>query len=420
VTSLPFVRDLDGDGRVDVVVPTARGLDLWLAKETGLELMAKVSHKVDVGLTADGPGADEPGLSQSIRIPRFDVKDMNADGVLDLAFEDEGHVQYFWSDASGALPERPTFTLDLEEIRASLPVREEGAIDTSNLLSMLESTVRHLTRDFDRDGYADLLLRRGRKVTVYRGGSAGVDRSRAAQVLKTGGNLLSATAFDDDGDGRDDLALLLIDDLSLGQVLLWLVKGGELSLDLFVYRQTGPLQFSRKPTRRRTLVIDLPNAMSLVSQVEDRVEGLADAFTRLPVVGDFDADGAVDDVARLLEDGTAGVFRNAAPEGSVEWSKTRAWRSVVMRFDRVADGGDRVEDDILDLLAWAPIPGRELIEAIEGRSPDVIHDTQPRDEETTSTLLFALDVDGAPGDELVIVNGGGADDPVHLVVLKGS
>ncbi|MFG0318209.1 MAG: FG-GAP repeat domain-containing protein, partial [Planctomycetota bacterium JB042] len=415
VTHLPFARDLDGDGRVDVVVPTADGLDLWRAAGDRYEKTASVRHEVDVSLSADGPDDDDGELEQRVRIPRFDVEDMNGDGVPDLVFSDDDHVRFFWSGPDGRLPEEPTFTLDLEEIRTSLPARSRDVIDTENLLNLLESTVSHLSRDFDGDGFADLLLRRGKKVSVYAGGPSGIDRSTAKQVLRTGGNLLSAVAFDDDGDGKDDLALLLMSDLSLGQLLFWLVAGGEIELDLYVYAQEGALRFARKPTRRRTLVIELPSVTSLISDFEEQVDGIADELTRLPVAGDFDGDGRTDDAARRLPDGSVGLYRDAADGAETDWSKQRAWRSVVAKFDRAANGGERFEDDLLSLLDWAPLPGRELALALDGRTADRVVALEARD--GTTDVLFALDVDGAPGDELVVVRGAGPEAPVRVVIV---
>lgn len=416
VTHLPFVRDLDGDGRPDVVIPTADGLNLWRDTGGGYEKFASVRHEVDVSLSADGPDEDGGELEQSVRIPRFDVEDQNGDGVPDLVFADEDHVRFFWSGRDGRLPEEPTFTLDLEEIRTSLPPRSRDLIDPSNLLRLLESAVSHLTRDFDGDGYADLLLRRGGKVSIYRGGAGGVDRSTAAQVLRTGGNLLAAVAFDDDGDGRDDLALLVTADVSLGQLLLWLVAGGEVSLDLYVYRQERPLSFARKPTRRRTLTIDLPSVATMMSDFEEQMDGIAGEMARLPVAGDFDGDGAVDDVARRLPDGGVALHRDVGAEDANLWSKERAWLSVVRKFDRAANGGETFEDDLLSLLEWAPLPGRALADALAERSPDRI---VPVDEPSGSTTVpFALPLGTSKGDALVLVRGEGQGHRLHLLIVE--
>ncbi len=412
VYALAFARDLNGDGVFDLVLPTKDGLNLYWNLEGALRRGPSVRHEIDVDVDADGPNDADPTLRQRISIPRFDVVDQNGDGVPDLMFADGEHVQFYWSSARGELPESPTFELDLDEIRASLPPRSRDLIDTGNLFSILDSRVSFVARDLDGDGFDDLLLRRGSKVSIYRGAAGGVDRSQATQVLKTGGNLLAAFALDDDGDGRDDLCMLRVSDVSLGQVLLWLVAGGTLSFDLFVYRQEEPLSFSRKPWRQRTLEIDLPSVASLIGgDLEDRFESLSEDVSRGPVRADFDGDGERDDVARVAAEGGIDLYRDVALASDGEEFPLSAWKDLIRRFDVDAGGGEVHEVELVDMIDWAPLPGRDLARRV--REIPVSRHIDLGEVEGES-ILYAVDLDRRGGTDLIHVAHTGSDDPVRL------
>jgi len=418
---LQFARDLNGDGLLDLIVPRLDGLELHFGRGDGFVPGPTVRHRVILDVDVDEPDDGSPRIRQSIRIPDFEVADQNGDGHPDLVFRDSDEVQFFWSSRDGRLPDEPTFSLDLEEIRSLLPKASRDLIDTSNLLKALESQVSHLSVDFDGDGVFDLLLRRGSKVSIYRGGALGVDRSRATQVLKTSGNLLTAFALDDDGDGRDDLCLLQVADVSLAKVLLWLVAGGDLTLDLFVYAQEEELRFSRKPTTRRTLQVAIPSVARLVSGFEERIEGLGAELKRIPVLGDLDGDGARDDLVRIAGDRTVELYLDA-------WDATEdrkadgaaAWFDVLRRFDARADPSGRLESELAELVDWIPLPGRDLAAALEDRTPDAVLDLpMPENGASAERSLFVLDLDGDRREDVLLATQQSESDPLGLVWLRG-
>ncbi len=362
-----FARDLDGDGDDDLVMPHLGGLKLWFDDGDRFRAGPVVRQKIDVSVDLGDPDDPRGDISRNETIAGFDVDDQNGDGRADLVFRDGDRLQFFWSAADGTLPAEPTFELDLEAIKNELPQVSKDVIDPSNLLRLFESQVAHQTRDLDGDGCDDLLLRQGRKVSVYRGEKGGVDRSKAAQVLKTAGNLLYAFSFDDNGDGREDLALLCMSDVSLAQVVMFLVAGTEVSLDLFVYHQDEPLRFARKPSRRRSIELKLPSVFTIQGEVEAQADAWGAAFAALPAVADFDGDHVKNDVIVPDPEGDAARIWVGVTDGRRSDLVREAWRSTISRFDQEAGEDGQLSLDVRALLEWVPDLGKALLARVGDR-----------------------------------------------------
>ncbi len=437
VFSFPFARDLDGDGATDLALPVPTGLKLWFGRNDGTFAMgASVRHRIEVDLGFPAPGQGHPDASLDVTVPSFEVADQNGDGHPDLAFESNDRMQFFWSDATGKLPETPTFEIDLEEIRSKLGGDDEGVLDPSNLFKMLKGQVTATVRDLDGDGCADLLLRQGPKVAVYGGTRAGgVDRGKALQVLKTSGNLIATFVVDDDGDGKPDLCMLQAADVSLGELLLWVVAGGKLELDLYTYFQEERLRFARSPSKKRKLVIDVPNLLTISNELEKnpQLKELGDQLSRQPVPFDADGDGQATDLAVVTRDGRVEIYPAALDAATLKAEPpagallgrddAEAWRDVIERYDREAKGKDGVTIPLLGVLDWVPMPGGRLRARIAGRTPGLVLGTvdpatlmRRREGEVPPTRRFLVvqDLDGDGRDDLLLVDPDLADGAVEL------
>jgi hypothetical protein len=432
VFSFPFARDLDGDGASDLALPVPTGLKLWFGRpDATFAVGASVRHRISVDLGFPAPGQGHPDANVDVSVPSFDVADQNGDGHPDLAFESSDRMQFFWSDAKGHLPEAPTFEIDLEEIRQKLGGDDEGVIDPSNLFKMLKGQVTATVKDLDGDGCADLLLRQGPKVALYGGtkgdvDGGGVDRSKALQVLKTSGNLIATFVADDNGDGKLDLCMLQAADVSIGELLLWVVAGGKLELDLYTYFQEERLRFARSPSHKRRLVIDIPNLLTITNEIEknQQIKELGDQLSRLPVPFDGDGDGQATDLAVVTRDGRVEVHLGVADAASIAPAdESQAWHDVIDHYDREAKDSDGVTIPLLGVLDWVPMPGARLRARLAGKSPAVVLGTvdaatliRRRDEETTPTRRFLVvqDLDGDRKDDLLLVDPDLADGAVEL------
>lgn len=449
IFAFPFARDLDGDGRTDLALPVPTGLRLWFGQEDGtFAVGASVRHRLEVDLGFPAPGQAHPDADVAVTIPSFSVADQNGDGHPDLAFQSNDRMQFFWSDAQGHLPETPTIEIDLDEIKKKLGDDDESVIDPSNLFKALKNQVSASVRDLDGDGCADLLLRQGPKVGIYaghKGGSdgkngGGIDRSKATQVLKTSGNLIAVFVTDDNGDGKLDLCMVQAADISLGELLLWVVAGGKLELDLYTYFQDGPLHFARSPSRKRRLIIDIPNLLTILNEVENnpQLKELGDELSRQPIALDLDGDGKQRDLALLTRDGRVELFAGVIPEkmrtpsgpiSSFASDDVPTWRDVIDRFEREAKDGE-VTIPLLKILDWVPMPGGRLRALAVGKTPTAtLGDVDPetlvkgKDGHANPTRRFLVvdDLDGDGRDDLILVDpadaGSEGDGGVTLTVF---
>lgn len=426
VYPLAMARDIDADGRVDLVLPGKQGLLFYLGRDEGFEPGPVVNDLTEVELRIDTPESAEPRVKETVRVPSFLAEDQNGDGFMDLAFRAEDRVRFYWSRPDGSLPPDPTFELDLAAIRDAMPVRERGVLDVSNLFQALDRQVKEDLRDIDGDGDVDLMLREGSKVSVYAGGAAGIDRERATQVLKSSGNLLVAFLADDDGDGKEDLCMLRVQDVSLAEVLGWVVLGGALELELFSYFQEGPLRFARKPSARRSLSLAFPSLLSLVDDMEEPVQRWADNVRRLPLRFDRDGDGERDDLARVDATGKIHVYANVARSGAIRRSSEAAlWASVLRRFDAMAAGADELDLNLVDAVEWLPYPGLDRAALLEGVAVSEVLAPRWSGESGAAAIadstprLYAFDLDGDRSEELLWMQLRSGSGAVDLCVFPG-
>lgn len=416
VYRLEFATDLDGDGDVDFALPVQTGFQLWLRDGEQLRKGPRVAHRIAIDVDARGYRSRNPGIHQSIRVPRFAIEDQNGDGRPDLSFRDREIAQFFWSDAKGEIPAEPTFVIDLEKLKSQLPKAKRGLIDPKNLLAVLDGKVSHVSRDLDGDGVFDLLMQKGKNVLVYRGTKDGVDLKKAVAALPTSGNLLAVAAYDENGDSKLDLFMLHVGDVSLAQLLLWLVAGGELRLDLFVYAQEDGLKFARKPTSHRTLVLDLPAAKSTVDDIEVEIKKLRERLVRVPVLGDFDGDGERDDLAALVDGKRIDVFADAAHQ--IDFEEVLSWAEVAKRFDRDAKGKSELTVSIAEIVPWLPLLPIELDQRVRSATPSHSIDLLPLGiTEAGGSTLWALDLDFDGREEFAVLVSGAETDPPQVLFV---
>ncbi|MFT5050020.1 MAG: hypothetical protein ACI8QZ_001413 [Chlamydiales bacterium] len=309
VHRIHFVRDVDGDGRPDLVMPGAGVHRIYLAGKEGWGVPIEVKYEAELGIDVGDPESLSSFFGQEVRIPWFKLKDVDGDGRRDLISETRERIAFHL--AQPTLSSEPTWILDLEALRAQLPDSEE--IDFQNLLSAVENRVSWRFADLDGKGARDLLIVLGPKFRVYLDGALTGPVGVPDQVLKSSGNVLWSTLRQVAGDGRADLQILRGERISIGRVLRTLILPGALNFDVYTYENQAGV-FTRKPTRRNRITLKIPRLLSFINDAEGMGDALEAQFRipaqRMPHIPGQPAQG--DDIVDVL-DADVAIFPGRAP-----------------------------------------------------------------------------------------------------------
>ena len=268
IERLHFVRDVNGDGFDDLILPDSDRLALYLATAEGFLPPLRIDTQVRLNTTLFSPDL-ERRIGQALRIPPLQLRDVNGDLAADLIVDTDERLAVFLADTTAAnyFSPEPSFELDRLD-------------------------------DIDGDGIEDLLLREGGKVSVFPGTLTGIDISTPNQVLRSGGNVLTTFLHDEDGDGTKDLWLWRVEPISVGDIFVWLALSGSISVEAFVYRNQGDA-FARRPARKISVALKFPSVIRLASslrQIADEARSTAEKTDTLS--GSAQLDGQEQDVAR--------------------------------------------------------------------------------------------------------------------------
>jgi hypothetical protein len=395
VRRINFVRDVDGDGRQDVVVPSAGRYHIHFQRDEGWSAPLPVAFQASIELSVGDPRRLDGRLGEEVSIPWFTMQDVDGDGRLDLVSETSDEVQFHL--ARPGLSDQPTWTLDLAALAAEMP--RPARVDLDDLLANVELPVNWRVADLDGEPPHDLVLQQAGKISLYRNGSTGPTLDRPDQVLKASGNVLYFLLRDVDGDGRADLQLLRAETISLGDAVRLLVVPGSLDFDVFSYRNEGGA-FARKPTTRTTLALRIPALLGFL----DDVERMRDTYeTRLEVPAlpaALDGDGAADDVVDVLGDDVA-VWKDRVPRGhSAEGLERLSGFDpdellelyALRRLDELSDGAT-LSVELEDIEKLLVTPGWDLRQAV-GKAPPDARWTLPFPGAGAKLLVDDLDGDG--------------------------
>src|SRR5262249_55245404 len=262
----------------DLVIPGTSRFLIHLQTKDGWSTALPVSFQASIGLELGDPGRLDARFAQDVEIPWFSLQDVDGDGTTDLVSETAEQVLFHL--ANPALPDHPTFSLDLTALRAA--VAAPGRVDLDNLLANVDPQVNWKTADLDGKAPNDLVIQQGGTFNVYLGGSRGPSLDHPDQVLKASGNVLYFLLRDVNKDGRPDLQILRAQSISLADALRLLVVPGSIDFDVFTYANLGASAaagdpgavtgeqdvFSRKPTTRATVSLSIPALLGFVDKLQ--------------------------------------------------------------------------------------------------------------------------------------------------------
>lgn len=322
-----MVQDVNRDGAPDIVLPTPRACELWLAgpaDEQGRPTFRKTATLV-VEVTRWGAREGEnlsDRLESSFAIPGLETRDVNGDGRPDLLVTQEQRRAFHLQRADGSFPLEPDVQVDLSIFRDTT---EAGGVRLGGVLSSSDRA-SWSSRDLDRDGIPDYVIGHRRKVWVFRGGTQGPQFKEPAAILKTAEDITVLSVLELDDDQHPDLLLVKVQVPTLATLLRGLFGEWDVRIGALGYRNQGDATFETSPKWSNELTVRLPGIVGLVKNPEKILERFTELEKRFRVFarGDLDGDGGSDvlvaseDLTRAeLWSGSAGDETSARAERKV-------------------------------------------------------------------------------------------------------
>lgn len=409
--ALHFSRDLNDDGRDDLIIPGAGVLNLYMRNADGsYQSPRPVLSDMQIDSRLHTGDLINRSVNQSVRIPMLELRDVNADGLPDLIVDTEERLEVFLANAQGEeayFPNGPSYAVDRTAIRERLGGFDVDQLDFANLTGILALTHEEILEDVNGDGIADALLRESGRVALFLGNESGIDFSTPQQILRSGGNVLTTFLHDENSNGRPDLWLWRVEQVSVGDLFLWLALSGSIDIEAFVYHNEGD-QFARRPGRRITVTLRFPSAVRMIGSVRDIRERARSVDPVIPMTRADLGEGELQDLVVLFNEQVQ-IFRNALEQepasdddrflASLDYSRSRDDYEIDIR--RMIDDFEidinrdlqRVQDRAADAVLPLPLAQQRGDVAVndlnaDGRD-DVFLFLQRSNEAVTGLLLLS-------------------------------
>jgi hypothetical protein len=299
-----ILRDVNGDGRPDLLLPRTDSCELWLWTPPAAEGLPPSyrrtgAFRVEVSRerTTEAEALSDV-LESSFRIPPLSFRDVNGDGRMDLLVED-GHVRAFHlARQDGTFAVEPDVRVDIETFQDTTPGAE---VRLGRTLAGGEEQ-RFDANDLDGDDIPDYVISHRRKVWVFRGGKAGPQFTDPWQILRVSDDVSMMLVARIGADERPDLLLLRLQVPTVATILRGLVASWDVEIGAVGYENAsseegGRRAFALAPKWKGAFDLRLPAILGILKDPEaliQRFEGLASKLGRGFLWGDFDGDGKED------------------------------------------------------------------------------------------------------------------------------
>ncbi len=395
-TLVPFVRDVNADGRDDLTVPGGETCELWLnsgADTDGLprfELLQSLPAEI-VQFRSSRDDHLARTLGNDILVRDLDIADVNGDGLPDLRVRDDNERRFHLQGADGRFADEP-IAVDLSIFRDTTPRAEVRPGETL----VVSDRARMQSGDLNGDAIPDYVIAHRRKVWSFLASADGpqfTDSSTRLVAEDVSGLLLVHL----DEDERKDLLIFKVDVPSTVELVLGVVRSISIEIRARGYPTRADGTFEERAAWSRDLTVRVPSLLRLLREADDLVERFQEVIRkfRWSALGDFDGDGQ-DDLALVSEDDTsvelwrrpAGVEEERADE---RWLRELLFEDPDTTFDveRILKLTARVFDTRTAVLTGE-------------RTADLQREL-PRREGFYVVDLLTADFDGDGADELVLV-----------------
>ncbi|MEZ6196611.1 MAG: VCBS repeat-containing protein [Planctomycetota bacterium] len=389
-----FVRDVNADGRADLVIPDARHVELWLATAEGFRRTAQVEVRTRISAEYEAEG-NRDFLSQGIVVPDLEMMDVNGDGRPDLVVSRRESTGFHIQTADGAIPVAPDVTLELDRFRDT---SEKATVRPGYTLAGTERA-KSLIRDLDGDGIPDYLVAHRRKVWIFHGTKEGPQFTKPTEIMKTADEMTGIWLARLDDDEDVDLLIVRVQVPSIAGIIGGLLGSFEIDFTATGYANLDGKRFEKSPSWRRDLTFKLPSITEILRNPEAIIQRFEEAGRkfRRTLRGDFDGDGR-EDVGLVAEDGAKleVFFARADDPPPAAETLDDVMREVFFEDD----------DDVWDLdrmVDWlGSLGARQAARLTAGRSADRSL-ALPTPAETPLRQALEADLDGRPGREIVLV-----------------
>ncbi|MCY2957274.1 MAG: VCBS repeat-containing protein [Planctomycetota bacterium] len=312
----PFVQDLNGDGRLDLLMPTMAGCQPFLQRATTNQdgtiefaQMPLLTLPVQITVDPSAMGLDDDHQGALI-VPRIETADLNGDHRPDLLTRQGQKHSFQMQDENGMFA--APVELDLDQFEDSTP---KAAVAPGSTIVLGDN--QHLQRgDVDGDGIPDFVIAHRRKIWTFLCGPAGPQFLKA-RTQAVADDVSGMLLVDLNEDQHADLLTFQVQLPSIGTLILGLIQSIDIDVRAVGYRSEAA-GFAALPAWRRTITIRIPSLLSLLSRQEEIVQRLFKILDKArPFVrGAFTAASA-QDLALVTTDGKAielYAMRSAPPE----------------------------------------------------------------------------------------------------------
>jgi hypothetical protein len=340
-----FLRDVDGDGIVDVFVPERQGFGVYRGLGGGKFSVRQPLLAPPTAVVGIGNDQLSSQLMASYYFANPTIADWDADGRPEVVVSQDQWLSVYFVNKEGAITERPVQVYEI-------PGQKNFSLDAEKPFE-LDFTMPLVLRDLNGDGRVDAALTHvGTGSTrVFLNSSVPADAFKTpARVVRAKGITPLAFFVDADGDGRADMILPRMDKIGIWSILKAVVTRSVPVEAQFFYQRAEGATYPEEPDFQRNFEIPIA--------IHSGGGGL-DVGTSVIVSidGDFDGDGSKDLLNRTEADKLA-IYSGLAARGGL--TEKPAHEFAIENTDEakfvhpVVDdlNGDGRADVVLRYIAW--------------------------------------------------------------------
>ncbi len=298
-----FFQDINQDGKMDVIVPVMNYCEIWLnTRQTDNESSGdknKIPEFSKIGKfpikmlhTRETDLQKTQGeLSEDFSIPNLTLKDINADGYLDLVVSHNPIYDYYLLKDDGIIPEQPAVSVDLSLFQDTTP-KVEG-IQFGETLST-NSEPQLIEADLNNDKIPDYIIFHRRKLWIFHGTKQGPQFTDPSSIIKIAEDITLLLPVAIDEDDFPDLLMLKVQIPTISKFLMGLFSDWDIKTESIGYKSLSGLSFELSSTWKGEIFLRLPSILSMINNPDMFEDFNIEQKYGPAIYGDFNGDGFSD------------------------------------------------------------------------------------------------------------------------------